>query len=137
MTAKEYLSQAIWLNKAINAKLAQVRDIKDNLTCISSFYIADKVQTTATGDRTCDLIAKLVDLQREVLDDISRLYDIKDEIEMTIESVEDPRLRLVLFERYVNLKKWEKIAADNNYSWRSVHGHHSKGLKEVAKKMAW
>ena len=42
----------------------------------------------------------------------------------------------VLYERYVNLHKWEEICILVHYSWRGVHHVHIRALQLVEEKMA-
>ena len=37
----------------------------------------------------------------------------------------------VLFERYVNLRKWEEICVELHYSWHGIHAAHRRALKIV------
>ena len=37
----------------------------------------------------------------------------------------------VLFERYVNLHKWEEICVELHYSWHGIHAAHRRALKIV------
>lgn len=52
-----------------------------------------------------------------------------------IESVEDPRYRVLLYDRYVNLLSWHQIAKRMGYSEDHVrHDLHSNALQEFNKK---
>ena len=80
MTAKDYLSQAKYLDTRINSKIRQVADLND---------LATKATTTLTGmphnpnhgrSTMADCVAKIVDLQAEINADIDALVDLKRDI---------------------------------------------------------
>ena len=133
MTVKEYLSQAFVLNKLIKAKRSRIEDLRNKQYLLGGGLSDVKVQTSIAQDRVGDVIAELLDLIAECEKDIMRLLDIQKEIEATIETLTRSDLKLILYERYVNLKRWEDIAADNNYSWGAIHNKHRAGLLELEK----
>jgi len=135
MTAKQYLQQAYFLDRKINSLQLQIEDLRSKATSIKSFDLSqDKVQTSIGGDRIGDLIAKIVDYERELNAKIDKYVDLKREIAEKIEEVSDDRYRLVLRNRYVNLLKWEQIALDMNYHINHIWWLHNKALQAFAKK---
>lgn len=128
MTVKEYLSQAFVLNKLINAKKSRIVNLRDKQYLLGGGLSDVKVQTSTAQDALGNATAEVLDLINECEKDIIRLLDIQKEIEATIEILNLSDLKLILFERYVNLKRWEDIAADNNYSWDTVHRKHRRAL---------
>ena len=133
MTVKEYLSQAFVLRKLINAKESRIQDLRDRQQSLGGALSDVKVQTSIAQDPVGNVTAALLDLIAECRQDIERLLETQREIELTIKMVERSDLQLVLFERYVNLKRWEDIAADNNYSWDTVHRKHRAALVWIEK----
>lgn len=131
MTVKEYLSQAFTLTKLISAKESRIQNLRDRQQQVSGTLSEVKVQTGTTGDPVGEITAALLDLINECRRDIEKLLAIQQEIAATIEKVERSDLRLILYERYINLKRWEDIAADNNYSWNTVHSKHRQALENI------
>lgn len=131
MTTREFLRQSLTLDKQIRAKQTQLQRLKDMQYSIGGSLSPDKVQSTVNHDRMGDFTAAIIDLQDEYIKDITKLLGLRYEIKGIIEKVSDPMQRLILEERYVNLKRWEDIAADNNYSWNHVHRIHGKALKVI------
>ena len=131
VTVKEYLSQAFVLRKLINAKESRIQDLRERQQSLGGALSDVKVQTSIAQDPLGEITALLLDLINECRRDIERLLSIQKEIEVVIEKVERSDLRLVLYERYVNLKRWEDIASDNGYSWNWVHTLHRRGLEAV------
>lgn len=132
MKAKEYLSQAIWLDRIINNKLEQ----KQRLEALAQRVTVDFTQERVSGGlRTTspmeDATVKLIDLSHEINDDIDRLIDLKREILNTINEIDDFRYKLILEMRYINGKDWDDVASNLGYDTRWVMRLHGKALKEI------
>lgn len=132
MTAKEYLSQARYLDARINSKIRQVADLNE---------LATKATTTLTGmphnpnhgrSTMADCVAKIVDLQTEINADIDALVDLKRDILETIKAVANVEMQTILEKRYLCFQSWEQIAASMNYDIRWLYRLHGKALKEVS-----
>jgi len=131
MTTKEYLSQGLLLRRLIAAKQSRLADLRDMLTACTRPTDAVAVQSSAR-DKMADTVAKLVDAEVEAADDIARLLAVQREIGQVIGRVQNPVYRLVLEERYINCKTFEKIAVDNAYSYyHVVHRLHPRALAAV------
>ena len=133
MTVREYLSQASLLGRMINAKKSRIENLREKQYFLGGGVFDVKVQTSIAQDFVGDATADVLDLIDECQRDILRLLSIQRDIEETIETLERTDLRLILFERYVNLKCWEDIAADNNYSWNTVHTKHRTAIAALEK----
>jgi hypothetical protein len=132
MTVKEYLSQAFVLDRLIKSRESAIEDLRDKLDYAGGLASGVKVQTSGKGDRMAELVAKLVDHITVYERDIKRLLDVKAEIKAVIDGVENPVYQLILMERYINLKRWEDIAADNYYNWNYlVYRLHPKILSKI------
>lgn len=131
MSIKEYLLQALALDKQIKAKQDQIRRLRDMQESISGTIAPDKVQTSRKNDRMGDITAHLLDLIDEYAKDVTRLLKIKYDIKILIDSVENADYRTVLEWRYVNYMKWDEIAEQMNYNERWVHRLHDRALKAV------
>ena len=110
MTAKEYLSQAYWLDRRINSKLEQLSSLNDIATRSTSVMSDDVVSRTRNVHAMEDVIAKIVDMKAEVNAEIDRLVDLKREISRMIGMIDDPELQVLLELRYLNYLKWSEIA---------------------------
>ena len=87
MTAKEYLSQARFLDDRINSKIQQISSLNELATkCTAT--ISDMPHSPNSGGSTmADAVCKIVDLQEEINRDIDRLVDLKREIMGVIKAV--------------------------------------------------
>ena len=131
MSIKEYLKQAFTIDKLIRAKEKRIQDLRDRQESLGSSMSIVNVQTTFDKDRATDITVDLLDLIAECEVDIKKLLDIQREIKRLIDTVKRDDLRLILYERYINLKKWDNIAGDNDYSERWVHKLHGQALKSI------
>lgn len=134
MNAKEYLSQAIWLDQRINSKLEQ----KEQLEALAKRVTVNFTQEKVSGGRATtspmeDATVKLIDLCHEINDDIDELITLKAEILEIISKVDDPVSQLLLQMRYIEGKTWEEVAYDLDYNSRTVFKIHGRALKEIEK----
>lgn len=132
MNIKNYLSQALWLDQKIDAKLEQLEILRALATKVTANLTEEKVSGgKSTKSHTENVIAKIVDLEKEINADIAKLVDTKAEIVETINLVEDPMCQLLLEMRYVSGKTWDEIAQSLSCSARSVFNIHGRALREV------
>ncbi len=76
---------------------------------------------------------ELSELEKNINQRILALYRILAEISAAVEQVEEPLLRALLTERYVNGKGWEQVAEAMNYDIRWLYRLHKKALGQVEK----
>jgi DNA-directed RNA polymerase specialized sigma subunit len=131
MTAKNYLSQAYWLDKRIDAKLEQLDSLR-SLAMKATSALSDMPRgANANPHRTEDVLAKIADMSTDVEREIDRLVDLKRDIGNAIESVDDPDARLLLELRYVNFKTWIDIAATTGFCRRHIYRLHDAALNKI------
>lgn len=133
MTPKQYLRQAYRLNELINSHIREVEQLKLLSTSVpSTDFSKERVQGgKLPGDRISNIIAKIVDLEKQINDEINHFVDLKKEIHDVIEAVKSPDQRLVLRCRYIEFLTWEKTAEIMNYSIKQIHRIHSTALQNV------
>ena len=136
MNAKQYLRQVRRLDNIVNAKLEQVEVLRAMATRITSQPSVDGVQVSGNRDKTGDVIAKIIDLERDINETVDRLIDLKREVITNIDSVPTDDYRLLLTLRYLNFKTWEQIAVDMCYTYKWVHVLHGRALEEFEKVLA-
>ncbi|RXM70718.1 DUF1492 domain-containing protein [Clostridium tetani] len=134
MNAKEYLSQAVWLDKRIDSKLEQLESLKS---------LAMKVNTDITQERVSggpntkspmeNVMVKVIDLEYEINRDIDNLVDLKKEIIETINKLSDLNYQLLLEMRYINGRCWDEVAISMGYDRRWILRLHGRALKEIEK----
>ena len=131
MNAKEYLSQAYRIDQRINSKLAQVMSLRDLLGKATGTLSGAPKAATPNPHSMEDTIAKMVDLENEINDDIDALVDLKAEIMRRIKRVENTEYRTILELRYLCFKRWEEIAVEMNFSLQHLYRLHEKAVNCV------
>lgn len=128
MTAKEYLSQARYLDSRINAKIQQVTALKDLATkCTSTLSKTPRSQSQNTSPMEV-AICKIIDLENEINSDIDNLVDLKREIVGVIKAVKNEEYQTLLEKRYLCFTTWEQIALEMHYSVKWIHKLHERAL---------
>jgi len=137
MTAKEYLQKVYYIDKRIKRLQRRREDIRNDMYSIGSpsgKMDADKVQTSMSGDTMLRLIARVDDLERDIVRELTVLTEVKQIITDQIEALSDERYRMLLFDRYILLYSWEQVAVDMNYRIKWVYELHGKALQAFAEK---
>lgn len=136
MRAKEYLSQALWLDQRINTKLEQLATLRSLAMKVTANQTAEKVSGGKdVKSPMANTIAKIVDLEREINGDIDRLVGLKAEIQETISQVSDVVSQILLELRYINGKTWDEIANVLGFARSWVLRLHGVALKEIEDKI--
>ena len=131
MTVKEYLSQAKFLDQRINSKSQQVAALNDLATKATSTLTGMPRNPNHATSSMEDVIAKIIDLQAEINNDIDTLVDLKRSLSKTIKAVDSPEYQTVLEKRYLCFQSWEQIAVEMGYDLRWLYRIHGKALEEV------
>ena len=135
MTAKEYLSQAFWLDRKIDSKLQQVLALRELAEKTTSVMTEDVVSHTRNVCSVQDVIAKIVDLESEMNRDIDRLIDLKRDIGNAISKVDSPNEQIILEYRYLDRQSWHDIAEKIGLHPRTVFRLHEQGLRKIEKNL--
>lgn len=130
MTTKEYLSRYRWQNDRINAKLEQVAELRRKVQTVCSGS-SDGSHSSTPYDRIGEITARIVDLEREINEDIDRSIDVQRGILSAISTVPDERLRHLLELRYINCLTLEEIARRMDYSYKQICRLHGKALLQI------
>lgn len=129
-SAKDFLNRIRIADLMINAKVEQIGELRAKAEAIGAVrYDKDKVQSSMSGDNVLDCVAKIIELEKELDNDIDALVDMKRVALSRIQSMQSDVEKLILFERYFNGNTFEQIAVKCNYSWRQVHRIHGRALK--------
>ena len=131
MNAKEYLSQAYRIDQRINSKLAQVMALRDLLGKVTGTLSSAPKSATPNPHSMEDTIAKILDLESEINDDIDALVDFKAEIMRRIKRVDNMEYQTILELRYLCFKRWEDIAVELGYTQRHMLRMHDLALQSI------
>ena len=130
MQVKEFLNKIRHIDMMIDCKCSQIKDLRDRLTSISC-PMGEKVQSTKDPDKFTDPISKIIELEKEINDDIDKLIDLKRIARKAIEQLDNEVEKMVLYKRYFENKTFEQISVELNYSWRRIHQFHGDALKKL------
>ena len=131
MTAKEYLEQAPTIDQRINSKLEQLSELKALATRTTHVLRQDVVDQTRDVHSREEIIAKIIDMEREIKAEVDRLMDLKREICQAISQVKNPTYHTLLELKYLSCLKWEEIREETGYSERNIRRLHKKALAAV------
>lgn len=133
MTAKQYLRQAYRLNELINSHSKELESLRLLSTSLpGTDFSQERVQGgSLPGDRIPKIISQIVDLEKQVNDEIDSFIELKKEVHDVINAVTSPNERLVLRCRYIEFLTWEQTADRMAYSIKQVHRIHSEALQNV------
>lgn len=132
MTAKEYLSQAYRLDQRINSDIAELGRLRLMSQNISSPGFEEHYNATRNTDAPfVKQIEKIMELEKTINEEIDRLVDLKAQIRLTIDSVQNTDERMVLRYRYVDHMTWEQIGMTLYADPRTVRRWHGNALNHV------
>lgn len=132
MTTKEYLVQAYRIDQRINSKLEQIVSLRELATKATSTLSDSPPSGTRNLHSMEGIIAKMIDLEREINHDIDTLVDLKREIMSIIKRINNPEYQTLLELRYLCFKTWEQIAVNMGYSIQNAYKMHDRALESVA-----
>ena len=131
MNAKEYLSQARYLDARINSKIKQVERLNFLATSATSVLSGMPHNPNKATSKMADIVGKIVDLQAEINHDIDTLVDLKRDIGGLIKSLPNVEHQTLLEKRYLCFQSWEQIAVDLSFSMQHTFRMHDSALKEI------
>lgn len=131
---KHKLRSAWVLQQQIDAYKIELQNLRDNVSRITPAYRLVP-GGSGTGQRIENAMAKIVDIENNIKQDIEIQLLAIDEIHCLMAVIEDPLLKLLIHKRYILYEKWEKIAVDLNYSWKQIHRLHNKVLNIIVNKV--
>ncbi len=133
MKAKEFLRQIKKLDKIIQNKMIEAQQWRDLAVSTTSVLSPDKVQSTSNPQKMADYVARYVDLESEITQDIDRLIETKRDVIRLIEQLNATEYD-VLHKFYVQYLTFDEIAyaCNRSSSWATtVHGRALKHVQQL------
>ena len=134
MDTKQYLRQIKRLDRQIQNKLSELYNLKMMASSISVSNEGERVQTSGNKDQLGAVVAKIVDMEKEVDKMVDLFVDTRNEIISQIDSMDDLDSYDILSMRYVSGKTFHEISEKTGWSIRKVFSLHGKALLEFEKK---
>lgn len=133
MTAKEYLNQAKHLDALIKSHLREIEYWRElSLSVQSRNFEIHHNPNRPTEAPFVKCLEKMDEIQRNVEDKISDMLQIKEEISMAIDQLENGEERLLLRYRYLDGLSWEEIEQKMFVSKSTVHRIHGSALQNLS-----
>ena len=132
MTTKQYLEQLSVLEKMIADKLDQVYTLKASASCPSCQINPNKVQTSHDGDKMADIVANIIELNKEIETLQDRYTDLRRDICNNANKL-SYRHKNIIISRYVYRKTIHAIAIENAMTDRGCKKAHLRALEEFSK----
>lgn len=112
----------------------QIDELKESMTCIGSTSDFSKVRVKTSspdGARFEEMMFKLEEKRRLLVDKIIQLEEKQKEIERMIDTLENPNERVVMRYRYIIGLKFEDIAKEMDYSVERIYYIHREALNKL------
>ena len=129
MTAKEYLSQLITLERLIEAKRLECERLDAMSKKVTSVLSDCKVDNS---DRVAneDIVIRVIELKKDISEQMKVYAELQAKISKEIDAIKDIRYRSLLIMRYMNGLKFREISEKMSYGTRWVLILHREALKE-------
>ncbi len=131
MTAKEYLSQAFYLERKIKSKENQLQYLRAHAVYVTPSISDLPNCTSSEKSRMEKTLLKIIETEDYINNEIIKLIDIKKEIEGVIKSINNISYGTVLEMRYLEFLSWNEIAIRLNYNQDYIYQIHRKALRLV------
>jgi DNA-directed RNA polymerase specialized sigma subunit len=130
MTLKEYLSQAVKLDKVIDSAILRVEELKKFRVKSRSFLSAGS-GSCCKSSGVEQTVIKISRTEERLNKDIDRYVVLQEKIQNLIMILDNYEERAILERHYLLGQTWDKVAEECFVSLRTVHYLHSKALKKL------
>lgn len=129
MDTKEWLSRGWKLNDEIKTLEDECEEARSIVSRVTTLLSPDKVQTSMVSydQKLVTYLEYKMTLEKAIF----KLLEVKNEIEQTIQQLEDSTYRNILRLRYIRFMTWEQIALEVCYSYRQTCRLHGEALGEI------
>lgn len=128
--AKAYLKRVKLYDTHIDNKLQELEHLKAMVMKITATWKDDVVSGSRSQDKIGDAVSRIVDLQKEINQDIDHYVDTRNEICDELNKIRNYRHFDILYKRYILYKKWEEIAVEMDFTdVRGVYKLHGRALQ--------
>lgn len=134
MTAKEYLRQLWYLDRAIDIKCKELEKIQADIGIRQMPDNQDHIiGSGCPQDYVADTVIRMTDMQEKINRMIKKYVELKDIITDQIEGMENQTYKDILICRYVLMQTWEDVAKTMQYDVRHCTRLHGRALQAFAK----
>jgi len=126
---KDYLSKIKHIDSDIRSRQSELDQLRQTIALKTSTIKAEVIQETRQGAFD-ERYMKLIEQAEEINVKIDELVDEKVRVSNKIDLMDDRVSRIILREKYINLKTFEEIAELLGYELSWVTRLHGKALKD-------
>ena len=130
---KTKLNSVLNTDKLIDTKLVDIEELRRRLQDVKSPSFGDRVQSTKDPDKFTNVINKIIELEKEVNEDIDKLIDNKNACRELIESLESNFYKVVLYKIYFEGKSLRTVADSLSVSVRQIARIRNKAIVQISK----
>ena len=133
MTVKE-LSELHYLEGLIAHEQERLQDMRDKAD-VKAQIITGMPHGSGAKDRIGEIVPKIADAERELMDGIREYTEKRERILRYINRVPNARMKMILMLRFVDQKKWQEVAdiiggKETEYSVKSACYRYVEGRDE-------
>lgn len=132
MTPEKYLKQVSDLDREINSKCEELEKLNAIILKATNFSTLD---ADSGNQSPIEIrIEKIEQYQLDINQKIDEYVELKNRISNEIDGLDNEVSRVILRERYILGKKWDRISEEQHYSRRHVSRIHDQALMEFREK---
>lgn len=131
MNIRELLKSHRAIDARIDMKLEHIAELRSLAAKVTSSPFSESHSKGTYTDRVGRTAAKIIDLEREINEEIDKLVDIKRQIEDLVSLLDDGIQRTIIERHYILNESWEKISEKVGYSRRHITRLHDKAIETL------
>ena len=131
MDLRRAIEESRWLEIDIRSRTEQMISLREAADRMSSALPGIRSGAGGRHDFMERAVVSMVDLEREISEEICRLMKLRERMMVCIRGVEKPESRTVLQLRYLNGKSWQEIADLLGCSLHTVYRRHRTAMREL------
>ena len=132
MTVKEYLGQAYLLDNRINSDTKELEELRLMSQTISSPGFEEHYNASRNTDAPyIHRLEKIFVMESKILEEMSLLMAVKQQIRDVISKVEKPEHQMILRYRYIHNMSWPKIGEMLSADGRTVQRWNNKAIASI------
>lgn len=129
MIDKYALSRYVMLCEEIETLEAERKSLRQG--CVGAVDTARLQRSKGRADPTASVPEQVEKIAERIDKQLNRCMKLRNEIEMAINSLDDPTERLLMRKRYIEGKRWEQVAVEMSYTFRHIIRMHGKILQKM------
>ena len=131
MEPKEFLNQVRLLDTRIQSRIEELEMLNALATKITSSFRPDPASGSGVSDRVGSCVAKIVDMENDIRDQVAEFMDLKRRVLAVLDEVTDPVQLQILHLHYCRYMSWDQIGLAVGYERRNVCYIHGRALQTV------